>query len=499
MGFAAGSVALAACAQPAPKAQVEPTAAPAAPTAASQPSPTAVPPAKQAKLIAYLGGWTPTESMERSEDNPAPHNKILEVIDGYKADHPGVEIEWIRLPGGTDSRQWQIAQQTAGTVPHLLPAEQWLIKEDLEKDWWVKLSDYLKQANPYVKAGDPGSKAWLDQFYPTPTSMLLLNGEYYNVCFSMNTTWFFYNVDLFAKHGLKAPTNFKEFLANCQVAKDAGLIGYDFNTMVVSDTDSWYRQQLGQMILARDVEPKINPKREAVSFDAVACALWRGDYTASLPQFRQWLELWKQTVPYRRADWNVEPKDPNRLFLTKKAIVLEQGSWAIPQLEVDPMMDFEWATFWAPPLTVDTSTYVTDPPTQAQNVGTVTDNFAISTRAHKDNVLDLTVDFLRWVAAPDNAQKVLTEISANMPNVKNVVVADRFKDAFKWVVESIGYVEMFAYEICTMDQTCAEACGKAWRGYLLDQMTIDQCIDENNKAFKAYTERYMQANPNLKC
>ena len=31
--------------------------------------------------------------MERSQDNPNPHNKILPVLDDSTAEHPGVEIE----------------------------------------------------------------------------------------------------------------------------------------------------------------------------------------------------------------------------------------------------------------------------------------------------------------------------------------------------------------------------------------------------------------------
>jgi len=499
-GAVAAGTALAACAPSAgPAPAPAPTQAPAAAPTEAAAQPTAAPQQIQGKLIAFLGDWTPTESMEKSEDNPAPHNKVLEVIDGFKGNHPGVEFEYIRVPANIDGREWMVVQQTAGTVPHIMPANQWLIKEDLRKNWWVNLSPYLQEPNPYVKAGEPGSKAWLDQFYPNPTSMLVIEGDYYNICLGIVTTWFFYNVDLYKQLGLQVPTNFKEFLANCQVAKDAGLIGYDFQTQVVADTDAWYRAQLGGMIMARDIEPKVNPDRGWATLDEVACALKRGDYNASLPQFRDWMELWKQTVPYRRADWTVQVPDPNRLFLTKKTPILEQGSWVIPQLEVDAMMDFEWATFWAPPLTKETSSYVTDPPTQAQNVGTVSSNFAISTRAEKDGVLDLAVDFLRTVCVPENVEKVLAELGSEMPNVKNVPVADRYKEAHKWVSESIGYVQMFAYEICTMDLECAEACGKAWRAYLLDELSAEQSIDENNKAFTAYAERYMQQYPDLKC
>ena len=73
------------------------------------------PAAAAQNLVAFLGGWTPTESMERSEDNPNPHNKILEVLDEYTAEHPGVSIEWIRLPSG-------VSAAASGWWPNRQPA-----------------------------------------------------------------------------------------------------------------------------------------------------------------------------------------------------------------------------------------------------------------------------------------------------------------------------------------------------------------------------------------
>ena len=459
---------------------------------------TATPPPKEGKLTVYLGGWTPTESMERSEDNPMPHNKILEVIDDYKEVNPGVEIEWIRLPAGISDREWMVAQQTAGTIPHIMPAAQWIVKDDVGKDWWVNLTSFLNQPNPYIPAGDPGSKRWIDQFYETPTQMLAIQGNYYNIAMGIVTTWFFYNADMFDELGIQVPNNYAEFLKNAQVAKDAGLIGYDFQTMIMADTDAWYRQQLGSMIMERDIAPLVNPDGGFATLDEMACAIKRGDYHAQLPQFREWLELWKLTTPFRRADWTVEAPDPIRLFLTKKTPILEMGSWLIPQLEVDPMLDFEWATFWPPPLTKESSEFATDPPTVAPNVGTVSDNFAVSTRATRDGVLDVAIDFLQFLSHPENLGKVQGEIGTEMPNVKNVAIPDRFTEAHKWLVESIGYVTMFQYEICTMDFEAAEQCGKAWWAYLLDEMSIDACIDENDAAFKAFADRYIEQNE-LQC
>lgn len=454
------------------------------------------PAAARQNLIVWWGSWTPTESMERSEDNPNPHNKILEVVDDYQAEHPGVEIEWIRLPSGVDSREWMVAQQTAGTVPHIMPAAQWIIKEDVDKDWWVTLSPFLEEPNPYIPAGQPGSDHWLDQFYPTPNTMLFIEGNLYNVAFGINTTWFYYNVDLFDELGISVPSNYAEFLANCQVIKDAGLVGYDFYTLSPADSDAWYRQQIGSMIMERDLAPLVNPDFQFAELSEVACAIRAGVYHANLPQFRQWLELWKLNVPYRRADWPVQAPDPNRLFLTKKTPVLESGSWIIPQLEIDPLMDFEWATFWAPPLTQESSEFVTDPPTVAPNVGTVTDNYAVSTRARKDGVLDTAIDILRFMSHPENVEKVQGEIGQNMPNVKGTAVPDRFAEAHKGLVESIGYVTMFQYEIVTMDLEASELCGKAWWSYLLDEISIDECIEQNQDAFEGYAQRYIDEQGN---
>ncbi|MBV7333538.1 ABC transporter substrate-binding protein [Chloroflexi bacterium TSY] len=447
-------------------------------------------------LIVWWGGWTPTESMERSEDNPNPHNKILEVVDDYQAEHPDVRIEWIRLPAGVDSREWMVAQQTAGTIPHVMPAAQWIIKEDVDKDWWVNLSPFLDEPNPYIPAGAEGSDRWIDQFYPTPNTMLLIEGNRYNVAFGINTTWFYYNVDLYDELGISVPQSYAEFLENCQVAQDAGLIGYDHMTFSPSDTDAWYRQQIGSMIMERDLAPLVNPDGEFAELSEVACAIRSGEYSAHIPQFRQWLELWKLNVPYRRADWTVQRPNATQLFLTKKTPGLEAGSWIIPQLEIDPLMDFEWATFWAPPLTKESSEFVTDPPSVAPNVGTVTNNYAVSTRARKDGVLDTAIDLLRFMSHPENVGKVQGEIGTDMPNVKNVNVPNRFAEAHKGVVQSLGYVTMFQYEIVTMDLEAAERCGKAWWAYLLDEMTIDECIEENQAAFEGYAARYIDEQGN---
>ena len=125
-------------------------------------------PAEIKELTTYWGSWTPTQSMERSEDNPLPHDKIVEVLDGYMAEHPDVQIEWIRVPQGMQSREWTIAQQAAGTIPHIVPHPHWNIKDDLDKNWWVELTPFLNQPNPYIAAGETGQREVAGSVLPDP-------------------------------------------------------------------------------------------------------------------------------------------------------------------------------------------------------------------------------------------------------------------------------------------------------------------------------------------
>ena len=94
------------------------------------------------------------------------------------AEHPDVRIEWIRIPQGISSREWTIAQQTAGTNAHIVTHAHWHIKDDPDKGRWVELTPYFNQPNPYIAAGEPGSEKWLDQFFPIPTGETLMRDGY---------------------------------------------------------------------------------------------------------------------------------------------------------------------------------------------------------------------------------------------------------------------------------------------------------------------------------
>ncbi|MEM7132012.1 MAG: ABC transporter substrate-binding protein [Chloroflexota bacterium] len=445
------------------------------------------------ELTAYFGGWTPTQSMELSEDNPNPHNKILDVLEGYKEAQPGTSVEWIRIPQGMNSREWTIAQQAAGTIPHIVPHAHWHIKDDLDKNWWVELTPFLELPNAYISGDAPGSERWLDQFYPIPTGEALMRDGYYNLVYGLITTFFYYNVDWFNELGLESPQTYSEFLSVCQAFRDEGVDAYGGWTGRPSDTDHWYRLQMGGMIMAGEIEPMVNPDRDTATYEEVACAIENSIYTANLPQYREWMELWKMNVQYRPGDWTTQATDTHAKFLQKVEPIMENGTWSVPRLLNDPLLDFEWDTFFAPLLTSELSAHVTEPPTPAWPIGgPVGDQMAIATTSDTDGVLDNAIDLMHFISVPENIHMIQAEIGTTMPNVKNVEVDPRFQDSFDLLTTQIGETQMFVYEEVKLDAEAAEPIGQAWRSYMLDQMELDDAITIVQQEFEAYAERYIE-------
>src|SRR6188472_1288465 len=81
--------------------------------------------------------YTPSESMEKSDNNPIPHDALQRVADQYIAANPDVEIEFIRIPPGTDSRVWAVTQLTGGTAPEIVWSQSFDTNRDVGKGWWM--------------------------------------------------------------------------------------------------------------------------------------------------------------------------------------------------------------------------------------------------------------------------------------------------------------------------------------------------------------------------
>jgi ABC-type glycerol-3-phosphate transport system substrate-binding protein len=474
IGLAAA--ALAAC-KPA-----EPTAAPSQPKEA-EPAEPAEPagPTFEGKVEMWVQAYTPSEDMVKSEDNPLPHDQAKQIAEKYMEMHPGVEIELINKPAGVADHEWIVTQQSGGTIPHIVWSHSFWIQDELGKGWWIELDPYLEEPNTYVPDGQPGADRWLELFYEVPTEAKRApNGKLYVIPMDLVTTFFFYNADAFADKGVEAPTTWGDWIE----VQEAFMDGDMYPTSHVG----WYESQVGAMLYAKK-DPIINPEGGVVTLEMICCAIKDGLYLGSNPEYQEWLEFVKQLVGYCVPDWAAEGVDFNRKWLNKEMAVFEDGSWRFGLTRANPLVDFEWGSFYAPTIMEADSPYAigkTAPPIG----GATAAQWAVTTRAEKEGVLDTTIDVLKFYSAPEQAGPLIDELAQFLPNIKGVDVNPDLKDPLKAITEGLGEAGMVTYPD-KIGTEYRENLTFIWSDWKLGVTTLEETTQKIDELFNTYADDYI--------
>jgi ABC-type glycerol-3-phosphate transport system substrate-binding protein len=428
--------------------------------------------------------YTPTESMEWSEDNPLPHNMIQVLADEYKEKNPDATVTIIRKPSGVADHEWIVTNQAGGTIPHIVWTHRFWVDGEVDKNWWVPLDDYFNEPNPYIASGQPGSAVWKEVFYEVPFgATVAVDGKFYTVPLDLVTTFFFYNKTIFDRLGLEAPMTWTEHMDNLKALQEDGLIPITHL--------GWYESQIGWMLYGKK-EKLVNKDGGICTLQEVACAIKDGVYRATDIEYKTWIEYAKGYIPFCNPDWAAADPQHGTKFLNQQIAIWEDGSWRFGSLRANPLLEFEWSTFYSPtimpsdnPLATGDTAIPIGGPTSAQ--------WSVTTRAEKDGILATAIDVLRWYTAPQNGGRMIAELASFLPNLKGADVNPDLKDPLKAISEGLGESSMFTYGD-KVDTETREKMTPIWTDAKIGAITVEDAQQQLDVLMAEYADAAIAKN-----
>jgi len=181
------------------------------------------------------------------------------------------------------------------------------------------LHNFVRGGNvlPITEGLDAEGGAWRKLIPADALRYYTFDGKTYGIPFLRQCTFFFYNTKLFAKHHIKIPETWDDFLAVCQKLKDAGI-----TPVALGNTVKWpahhYVSCLWQRLVGQD------------QLDIDYAPLGPGAY--SDPGYVKGLQMFADFAA--KGYFNASPNGTTRenaraLFYTGKAAMFYTGTWTL--------------------------------------------------------------------------------------------------------------------------------------------------------------------------
>ena len=392
---------------------------------------------------------------------------------------------------GTDERTWALTRLNSGDAPEIMNTQSFYAAQDKENDWWQPLDDYLDEPNPYIADGEAGSDRWFDAFQELPINVKRdADGELYVIPVDLVTTMFFYNKTAFEEAGVDAPTTYGEFLEAMDAIADK-------TEYIPSSPFSFSKLQLGEMLVAdwkADIEP--TGVGGAYTMEDVTRAILDSRFNADSPEYREWLRLLNEAKPYWSNDWAVEGTDWGQRFTEGRLAVLEDGTWRYAMLDGNDELDFEWGTFFMP--TVEPGTGLGESRSAsgdpAPSIGGASGfQPGITYSAVENGLEEEVVDFLKYLTAPAQMERLVNELGQYLPTAKDAEVNPLLADPLRAVTEGVGEAGMILY----YDKVGLDAqieLQNITTQYLQGAISLDDAAVQSQAAYLAAAERNAEAN-----
>jgi raffinose/stachyose/melibiose transport system substrate-binding protein len=364
----------------------------------------------------------------RPMDIGKPLQALSKVAAEFEKLYPDTHIEFTEAPVG--QREYLITQLAAEQAPEILNVNVEDVWEDVQKGWYVGLDSYLEKPNPFVPKGQPGSVAWWDMFKYQAISRgkAAPDGKMYCLTYDMIETGIYYNKDIFKRLGLSVPKDWTEFMQLQEKLSKAGLIPLLVGKTAIADWgmdlvfDQLYQQILPGIDLTSD-PLRAKYLQGYLDWDEISFLNEKGFFTRRDPRYVEVFRILKDWRRYFEKD--TSSTDLTKMFVKQQGAMYWESSGIVNKLSRDPDVGFKWGIFYLPPITKSYDRFANGHPmvviggagTQLEVTNSAFDDTHNPATSEK---LKRTIAFLQFMTVPKNADRVVNEVLAFLPNIVGV-------------------------------------------------------------------------------
>ena len=431
--------------------------------------------------------------MSTGKDDPSTV-VFQQLVDRYQKEHPGVSLEWIRVPGSSfdELTQWIRTRASAKSLPTLSGHYDATTtsQEATNTSPYISLSPYLEKPSAYT------NKPWKQDF--TEGALELSQGalqQIYHVPLNRYKAAWLYNKNLWTKAGLTEadePKTWGQFFTVLDKLKASGTIpiartgdafalSHTYWVTLISVGNKAWLDLSGGKIFADD----------KTKFAALCSGKWKMD----TPWNRKTAEVTKRLFQYwPTGSTSLNAGNIEQLFLTQKAALWQgtpgsQGQTILRRIDeakAENLETFDVGAFPTPQ--PDAETFGAD---LAKDAGRIADdgenglayNIAVpDIRQEKDASAEaIAVDFLQWMTTPD-IQATYVKPSYDLPINPNVKLDDpRLQLFYKNPTQLYNNMQWFYGNRPDWLPN--------FQAYLLGQKDLDTYIKDEQTEILAYTQK----------
>lgn len=437
------------------------------------------------------------------ENATKPIEGIAKVATKFEKLYPDTRIEFVGAP---PQREWLVTQLSSGQAPDIIQVNVEDVWQDIQKNWYVPLDEYLEAPNPFVKAGQPGSVKWNDMWkYPVPTEGTRApDDKMYCIVLDMIETGIYYNKDIFKKLNLDVPKDWVEFLKVQEKVKEAGYTPLLVDRNCIAD---WGVDLVFDQVY-HDLRPLLDMQFEKsrgeylkgyLDWDEIIFLHQKGFFQPGDPR---WPEVWrilKKWRPYMAKD--LTSTDFVKEFFTQRAPMYWMHSHLVSKLVRDPDLKFQWGVFYLPPIPKNYCKYAGTTNEMAVIGGSGTQyhvtNSSISDtdpklpfqhRIDTSERLKRVVAWLQFLTLPENAETVVNESTALLPNIKGATPHEELLPFDHFLQQHYSMTKWFY----TFDLQFDEVLTRMLELYLNGDMSEDEFLNWMERDIQAGSDTIMR-------